>query len=191
MTLGPARRPLCLWHAAVLLIASSIAVGGPRQFAPSPSFAQPETLPPRLPLIFSMLEGAWEGSGVLMGRPAAFTMRWEAVGRDFVRLSFSNSWTDDSGNMVPVLSSQATYLLRESAAIGVWIDDRPRRVTLEAAITDSSVVTRWTAPSEQGRTEYLLRSPDTVRVRDFVLVDAAERLFAEATYQRIVAESHE
>jgi hypothetical protein len=37
-----------------------------------------------------------------------------------------------------------------------------------------------------GRTEYVVRPPDSVVVRDFVSVDGSERPFAEATYRRAV-----
>ena len=56
-------------------------------------------------------------------------------------------------------------------------------------LSDTSVVTRWTAESEQGRTEYVVRSADEVMVRDFVLVDGTERPFGEARYRRVAADS--
>lgn len=135
--------------------------------------------------IFSTLEGSWEGSGVLLGRRAAFEMRWEAGASGFVRLSFSNAWVEEGGSLTPVLSAQATYLVRGVSASGVWIDDRPQRLRLETTVTDTTVVTDWTADSEQGRTEYIVVSPESVVVRDFVVVEGADRLFAEATYHRV------
>ena len=134
--------------------------------------------------VFAKLQGQWTGSGVLMGRPAEFSMRWEAEGRPFVRLTFHNAWTGEDGGRIPVLTSVATYYLVGGAALGVWIDDRPQRIRLEAALTDSTVVTEWTADAERGRTEYIVRSADEVLVRDVVYADGSERLFAEATYHR-------
>ena len=140
--------------------------------------------PVGLPPVFQRLEGSWIGTGVLLGRPAEFTMRWEVRDGGFVRLVFTNAWVDESGARTPVLSSEATYLSESTSAIGVWLDDRPQRLTLRAELTDSTVVTHWTADAEEGRTEYVVRSADAVSVRDFVYSDGAERLFAEGTYRR-------
>ena len=119
-----------------------------------------------------------------MQRPANFRMRWEVLGEGFVRLTFSNAWVGDGGRLSPVLTANAVYFVRDSSAIGVWIDDRPQRLTIEAVLTDSSVVANWTAPSERGRTEYLLHSADSVAVKDFVYTNGTEQLFGEASYRR-------
>jgi hypothetical protein len=134
--------------------------------------------------IFAKLEGQWIGSGVLLGRPAEFLMRWEIGTEGFVRLIFSNAWVSEDGSRTPVLSSEATYLPNGSSALGVWLDDRPQQLALHATLTDSTVVTSWTAGAEEGRTEYLARSGEVV-VFDIVYVDGSERRFAEATYRRI------
>jgi hypothetical protein len=137
-----------------------------------------------VPTAFAKLEGQWTGSGVLLGRPAEFLMRWEIGREGFVRLIFSNAWVAEDGSRTPVLASEATYLPDDSSALGVWLDDRPQQLTLHAALTDTTVVTNWTAAAEEGRTEYVVRSPDEVVVRDFVYADGSERMFAEATYHR-------
>jgi hypothetical protein len=136
------------------------------------------------PEVLRALEGTWEGSGTLLGRTGAFTMAWSLAPRGFARLSFTNAWIDDDGATTPVLAAEATYLVRGDSATGVWVDDRPRRITLVAALTDSTVITNWSSETEAGRTEYVVRSPTAAVVRDFVIVDGVERLFAEATYRR-------
>ena len=142
-----------------------------------------------IPAVFMKLEGQWKGEGNLLGRPAEFVMRWETEPQGFVRLTFSNAWVGKDGSQTPVLSSEATYLPRGSSALGVWLDDRPQRLTLRAALTDSTVITNWTADAEEGRTEYVVRSPEEVVVRDIVYVDGSDRLFAEATYRRPLSPS--
>jgi hypothetical protein len=137
------------------------------------------------PPIITDLLGEWEGSGTLLGRPAEFRMEWELVEPGFLRLSFTNSWIGADGVSTPVLSAQPTYLLNGPSAIGVWLDDRPQRLTLEARITDSSLVVHWLAEKETGRTEYLVSGPDSVVVRDFVFSEESERMFAEASYRRV------
>jgi hypothetical protein len=138
------------------------------------------------PTVFAKLAGQWIGTGMLMGRSAEFTMTWQSDVDGFVRLRFTNAWIGENGSRTPVLTSEATYYPAGAAAIGVWLDDRPQRIRLEAVLTDSSVVTTWTADTEAGRTEYIVRAPDSVVVRDFVSVDGSERPFAEATYRRAV-----
>ncbi|MBT8395811.1 MAG: hypothetical protein KJN92_02540 [Gemmatimonadetes bacterium] len=151
---------------------------------PNPMLAAQEGSQPDVPPVFLTLQGTWEGSGTLLGRPARFQMHWEIVGNGFVRLGYSNSWVAEGGDDIPVLSSQATYLLEGSSGLGVWIDDRPQRLILDVAVTDSSVITIWTAEAEVGRTEYVVQSNKEVLVRDFVSADDSERLFAEAVYRR-------
>jgi hypothetical protein len=150
----------------------------------NPALAAQEDLPPGVPAVFSTLQGTWDGSGTLLGRPAHFQMHWEVVGKGFVRLGFSNSWVTEGADDTPVLSSQATYYVEGPSGLGVWIDNRPQRLTLDVAVTDSSVITKWTAEAEVGRTEYVVQSDGEVLVRDFVSTDDVERLFAEAVYRR-------
>lgn len=168
---GNARaRSGCMVRAAVLVA-----------LAAAPGAAQAPVAP--VPPAVAALVGVWEGSGTLMGRAAAFGMTWSVLPGGFARLSFDNGWAGPDG-VTPVLHAEATYLFRGDSAVGVWVDDRPQRITLEAVATDSSVVTRWIAPTEQGRTEYVVRG-DSAHVRDFVGAPGAERGFAEAVYRRL------
>jgi len=169
------------WRQTPLRVAVLLAIGCA---PPGPALAAQEDPASSVPMVFAKLEGRWIGSGVLLGRPAEFTMDWQIGTEGFVRLVFSNAWVGEEGNRTPVLSSEATYLPGESSALGVWLDDRPQRLTLEAALTDSTIMTSWTAEAEEGRTEYVVRSPEEVVVRDIVYVDGSERPFAEAIYRR-------
>jgi len=137
--------------------------------------------------VFAALEGHWIGEGTLLGRDASFTMHWDATNPEFVRLSFTNAWTGADGTETPVLEAEALYHPRGSTASGVWIDDRPQRLVLDAEATDSTLITHWTAEAEEGRTEYVVRARDLVIVRDFVHVDGVQRPFGEAMYRRVPA----
>jgi hypothetical protein len=66
----------------------------------------------------------------------------------------------------------------------VWLDGRPQQLRIQVTVTDSSLVSAWTADAEEGRTESVVRSRDAVTVRDLVYVDGEARLFAEADYRR-------
>ncbi len=159
-------------------------VAGLVSIAALPSVTAQQPGGPPAETVFSALQGDWEGSGTLLGRPASFTMRWDVIGDGFARLTFKNAWVGDDGGLSPVLSAHAIYFVRDSTAIGVWLDDRPQRLTIEAALTDSSVVASWTAASERGRTEYVVRSAGSVVVKDFVYSNGTEQLFGEASYRR-------
>ena len=136
-----------------------------------------------VPAVVSELIGSWVGSGVLFDRPAEFEMQWEITASGFVRLAFRNAFATSNQDRRPVLSAEATYHFRDTTAVGVWVDDRPQQLTLNATTTDTSIVTHWVAPSEQGRTEYIV-GRDTVLVRDFVGEPGSERKFADAVYTR-------
>ncbi len=144
----------------------------------------PAQEPTGLPPVVEALTGEWEGSGILLGNQAAFRMKWTPIRGGFVRLSYMNMWIDQNGDTTPVLSAEATYGVEGAAALGVWLDDRPQRLTLNAIMNDSSIVTEWVAPTETGRTEYVVRSPDEAVVRDFVIVDGVPQLFGEGRYRR-------
>jgi hypothetical protein len=137
-----------------------------------------------VPRVYAALEGTWEGTGTLLGQPTAFDMTWGPLVGGFVRLSFANAWVDDTGARTTVLRAEAIYLARGPRAAGVWIDSRPARIRLEAIVSDTSIVTMWTADAERGRTDYIVREPEEVLVRDFVEVDGALREFGEAVYRR-------
>ena len=138
----------------------------------------------RVPSVLASLAGDWLGEGELLGRPAVFRMSWSTDTDDFAHLSFSNAWIDAGGSTTPVLRAEAVYLLRGATAVGVWVDDRPQRISLSAVLDHTSWITTWTAETESGRTEYVVRSDDTVVVRDFVTVEGTDRPCAEATYTR-------
>ncbi len=137
-----------------------------------------------VPAVFSALQGEWSGVGTLMGRPASFEMEWKTQDGGFVELHFTNAFVDASGTVTPVLEARAVYRPSGTTAIGVWIDTRAQRIQLESEISQSSVITNWTAATERGRTEYLIEE-GAVIVRDYVEADGEMRLFGEARYRRV------
>lgn len=149
---------------------------------------QPAPAPQSVPAVFAALAGSWEGQGELLGRSAVYEMHWEIGADGFVVLTFSNAWVGPDGGRTPVLASRAVYLPSGSAATGVWVDSRPQRLTLQATLTDTSVVTEWTAAEERGRTEYRVTGQDTAEVLDYVYVEGDERLFGRAVYRRVGTE---
>jgi hypothetical protein len=152
--------------------------------SPGSAGAQSGGADAQVPAVFSALQGAWSGSGTLMGRTASFAMTWEAQTGGFVELHFRNAFVDASGAVTPVLEARALYRPSGTTAIGVWIDTRPQRIQLESEITQSAVITNWTAATERGRTEYRIEEGG-VTVRDYVEGDGEMRLFGEARYTRV------
>lgn len=166
-------------HGWGALVAATVVVGAPVVLEAQPTGRD------AVPAVFDRLEGAWEGTGRLMGRPGAFEMTWEHRGGAFVGLEFRNALVADDGTTTPVLAAQALYRFEGEAGLGAWLDDRPAEITIRVLATDSTVVSEWVAESEEGRTEYLVRSDDEVRVRDWVYTPDGEELFGEAVYRRV------
>jgi len=119
-----------------------------------------------------------------MGRSASFEMTWRVQEGGFVELRFRNGFLDASGTVTPVLEARAIYRPSGTTAVGVSIDTRPQHIQLESDVSETAVITRWTAPSEQGRTEYEIEDGG-VTVRGYVAADGGMRLFAEARYERV------
>ena len=149
-----------------------------------PASAQSGSAAAQVPAVFSALEGEWSGMGTLMGRPARFEMEWRAQEGGFIELRFQNALVDTSGTVTVVLRARAVYRPSGTTAMGVWIDSRPQRIQLESEITETAVITNWSAATENGRTEYRI-DQEGVTVRDYVETDGEMRLFAEAQYTRV------
>ena len=162
-----------IWVASAALLLGASATGAQSSSPDAP-----------VPAVFAALAGAWSGNGTLMGRPAGFEMEWRIQDGGFVELNFRNGFVDASGTVTPVLEARAIYRPSGSTAVGVWIDTRPQRIQLESEISESVVITNWTAPTERGRTEYRVEDGG-VTVRDYVEVEGEMRLFAEARYERV------
>ncbi len=140
---------------------------------------------PQPPLVIANLIGNWEGEGKLFGQPAEFSMSWSwELDRRFVRLNFENGLVSD-GQIQPVLKAIAFYRVAESGELtGHWFDSRGQTLRLEPAAGDSTLITHWFAESEQGRTTYRIRGPDSVEVTDEVMADGQWRPFGAASYRR-------
>jgi hypothetical protein len=134
--------------------------------------------------VFRALAGSWVGEGTLMGRPAAFTISWTPQADGGMRLDFTNAFRGADGATTPVLAAVATYAVDGGALVADWTDDRPQSIAIIATATDSALVSDWTAPSEEGRTEYRLQPDGTLVVRDWVRSQGELRPFGEAVYRR-------
>ena len=131
------------------------------------------------PAIFDYLVGNWAGEGELFGRPSRFDMvwAWELGGR-FVGLSY-----EIRGDVQ--MSARAHYRIADSDTIsGVWVDSRGEILELRATATDSTLVTLWRSPTEQGRTIYRRSGADSLEVFDAVQDGAGWRRFGTAQYGR-------
>ncbi len=88
--------------------------------------AQEPAAPSGLSPVFYALEGAWEGTGSLLDRPAEFHMEWRLGPGPFAHLSFAEALVDDQGDSTPVLQSGAVYLSQSEARSPTWSLTRPR-----------------------------------------------------------------
>jgi hypothetical protein len=129
--------------------------------------------------IFDYLVGAWEGEGLLFGRPATFVMSWamELEGR-FLGLSY-----EIRGGVS--MSARAHYRIAEGETLqGVWVDSRGEILELEATATESRLSTVWRSDTETGRTVYQRTGDDSLEVCDYVQDGDGWRLFGTAQYSR-------
>jgi hypothetical protein len=135
---------------------------------------------------FRALEGAWDGTGIMFGSAAAFTMEWKRH-HGMVVLLFRNALTPTDGPRQEVLSASAIYRTNAATPEAVWLDSRGARLEIRWEATDTSLVSVWTNAEETGRTTYVLRGADDVTVTDEVMSDGTWRVFGRATYRRRAA----
>lgn len=133
--------------------------------------------------VFDRLRGEWIGEGMLMNRPARFSMTWQ-LEDGLAVLSFRNGFADTAGHVTPVLHAAALYRTSAARPEGVWLDSRGVRIELAWVASDSGLVVTWTAPTETGRTTYRLRSADRIEVIDEVRSSGEWREFGRASYRR-------
>ena len=132
--------------------------------------------------VFGDLAGEWRGAGTLLGRTAEFSMCWEP-GDGFAVLRFANAFVD-ADVRVPVLNAAAVYRTSPANPEAVWLDSRGVRVEIRWEASDSALVSHWTAPTEEGRTTYRVRSAAELEVVDEVSTGDGWRTFGTADYTR-------
>jgi hypothetical protein len=136
------------------------------------------------PRIFEALDGRWEGEGTLFDRPARFEMQWERVNGVAV-LTFTNGMIDTTGVITPVLGAVAIYRTAVATPRGTWEDTRGIQVQIAWTATDSTLVSSWTAPTEEGRTTYTVTADGTIDVLDEVMQKGTLKPFGQASYRRV------
>jgi hypothetical protein len=132
---------------------------------------------------FDHLQGAWHGTGTLMGRDARSTMTWR-MSDGFAILTFANGFAAPDGQITPVLNAVAVYRTSPATPEAVWLDSRGVRIDIAWEASDSTLVAHWTAPTEAGRTTYRVRSADAIEVVDEVQSGNSWRTFGTARYRR-------
>ena len=137
--------------------------------------------------VFGLLDGAWIGEGELLGRPAAFEMRWDLRPGDVAVLTFANAFRDPAGARTPVLDASAVYRTSTATPDAHWADSRGVSIRIRWEAAESTLVSHWEAPDERGRTEYVVTDTG-VEVTDRVESGGEWRVFATATYRRAVGE---
>jgi|GEM_PF-1479977 len=128
--------------------------------------------------------GSWQGNGTLFEQKATFNMKWEnALNAKFIKLSFENSFKDNSG-VERGMKASAYYNLKQN--IGYWFDSRGTMLPLKLEINEQSMVVLWgNELTETGKTIYTIIDKEHLWVQDFVYKDDSYLLFGEATYERI------
>lgn len=131
----------------------------------------------------SSFEGDWKGKGLLMGRDANFTMKWEQVLQNkYYKLVFENQFTDKSFTM----NAHGYYRFsNDSTFSGYWLDSRGVSFPLKGSFSKNTLTVFWGSKElEEGKSVYELVSPDSMNVTDFVIRNGDYQQFAEASYTR-------
>ena len=151
--------------------------------------ALPETVDStsRSPAAVDHLAGSWQGSGMLFGVPATFSMTWQWVlDGKFLHLTFENRIPRE-GAEDRVMAAQAFYRpTGDDGFEGTWFDSRGRVGPRVVIGKDFTLVTHWGSPdTERGKTEYRVVSKDSIEVVDFVFKNADWSQFGSAGYWRV------
>ncbi len=163
-------------HLAAALLLATIAEPQP----PAPPARATATA------LFERLDGAWTGSGTILGQPSTVDLQWTPVleGR-FVRLTFSS-------HIGPAPKTQhfeghAYYEVRPDGRVrATWFDSSGLTRPIDATVDASSLVAVWGTPeTEVGETTYRLVSDRALEVVDRVRgKDGTWRTFGRSTLSR-------
>lgn len=136
----------------------------------SASTNTPAQTPPSRPALMSQLEGAWRGTGTILGQPARVEMQWQpALDGRFLRLTFVSHIGPDA--TARRFEGHAYY--QASADPGrlraTWFDNSGLVRPIEATATTDSLVAAWGTPeTEVGETTYRLVSANEMEIIDRV-----------------------
>jgi hypothetical protein len=125
---------------------------------------------PVMPALMSQLDGAWRGSGTILGQPSRVEMQWQpALDGRFVRLTFVS-------HIGPEPRSQRFegHAYYQATAEGgrlraSWFDSSGLVRPVEAVATTDTLVATWGTPeTEVGETTYRLVTANEMDVVDRV-----------------------
>ena len=130
----------------------------------------------------SALDGAWTGTGKLMGRPAEFDICWDSKTLpDLIRLEYRIRHGETT-----VFRAAGYYRTNNKGATGQWFDSRNVTFDIQIDIDGSeSITSRWSGLRESGQTHYKMLGDSALVVSDYVTKDGSPVQFADARYKRV------
>lgn len=165
----------------VALVLSAICLVTPA--APAVRVQAP---PADVPALLARLEGAWAGSGTILGQPATVEMQWLPVlDRAFLRLT----WVSHIGAPPKAMRFEGHAYYRRSgagSARATWFDSSGQVRPIVVTADGDGLVAAWGTPeTEVGETTYRLESATRVLVVDRVRQkDGTWREFGRSTLSR-------
>lgn len=121
------------------------------------------------------LLGSWQGIGRAFGTNAVISMQWEpAVQFQFIKLTYKI----ETGSGEKLKTFEGTAMYRPSGTNqyrATWVDSQGSIHPITAEIVGQTLTSLWgTAATVEGKTEYSLKSSESIEIIDYVKVNSGE-----------------
>ena len=137
-------------------------------------------------ILSALVDKNWDGSGVLMGKDAKFSMDWQSVlGDKFLKLEFQNQRKSEDGKNIVFRATAFYKIVNDTSVVGNWFDNRGVTFPLKGSIKENVMTILWGSDdTEQGKTIYSYSTENVINVEDFVMNKGTYFKFGNATYNR-------
>ena len=135
-------------------------------------------------IITALVNKNWNGTGMLMGKKATFTMDWQRVlDNQFIKLEFQNKRKSENNEDI-VFKAIAFYkIVNDTTLIGNWFDNRGISFPLKGHVKENELTIHWgNDETEMGKTIYQYTNNTIITVEDFIMNNGKYYKFGNATY---------
>lgn len=135
-------------------------------------------------IITALIEKNWNGSGILMGKEATFTMDWQRVlSNKFIKLEFQNKRKLEDDKDIVFRATAFYKIMNDTMVVGNWFDNRGVTFPLNGYIIENEMTIFWgNDETERGKTIYSYTTNNVITVEDFIMNNGKYIKFGNATY---------
>ena len=146
--------------------------------------AQQEYIRKEYSIIAALIEKNWNGSGVLMGHEATFSMDWQRVlNNKFLKLEFQNKRKSEDDLQIVFKATAFYKIVNDTMVVGNWFDNRGVTFPLHGSISENEMTILWgTEETEMGKTIYRLTTNNVIAVEDYIFSNGKYSKFGSAAY---------